>query len=148
VFANVIFEDFEVSVYLFIFITFFFQGQLGPKHGSQDDPDSVNTPYIIGNSDYGEPTSSRLPGAPTSALYAMETLAVTVTGAGVTALLLGFILGFILGRKISPGGACVKDASRFDSAGPCVDAEYEFLEQRPSASTMGHHGTLGRLVLL
>jgi semaphorin 6 len=71
-----------------------------------------------------------------SALYTMETLAVTVTGTGVGALLLGFLLGYLLGRKaMGCGKDLVGDASRGDGA--CVNAEYEFLEQRPLPSTHG-----------
>ncbi|CAG0903903.1 unnamed protein product [Cyprideis torosa] len=58
-----------------------------------------------------------------ASLYTVETLAVTVAAASVGALLLGFLLGYGVGRR------CKKE--QYD-AGPCVDAEYEFLEQRPS----------------
>jgi hypothetical protein len=70
------------------------------------------------------------------ALYTMETLAVTVTGTGVGALLLGFLLGYVLGRKAI---ACGKDVDcsggQNRGEGGCVSAEYEFLEQRPPMMT-------------
>ncbi|CAG0891009.1 unnamed protein product [Darwinula stevensoni] len=67
-------------------------------------------------------------------LYTVETLAVTVTGATLGALLIGFFVGWMVGRR------CRKE--HYD-AGPCVDAEYEFLEQRgPNLHRFGGESTM------
>ena len=58
-------------------------------------------------------------------VYPVETLAVAVSAGAIAALILGFVIGYIFGKR------CHKD--QYDA--PCVDAEYEFLEQRPNLPT-------------